>query len=92
MVSNRRSLVLVALTLQMLMVGVTASPLAEAVNPMGDVAKMTADLEAAVTSNDDSTVIPLIYQHHSPVTDADRRHIDAHGFTLPGDAPPVDGA
>ena len=36
MVSNRRSLMLVALTLQMLMVGVTASPLAEAVNPMGD--------------------------------------------------------
>ena len=91
MVSNRRSLMLVALTLQMLMVGVTASPLAEAVNPMGDVGKMNADLEAALADNDDSTVLPVIFQLHSPVTEEDRRHFDALGFTHLGDAPLVDG-
>ena len=91
MVSNRRSLMLVALTLQMLMVGVTASPLAEAVNPMGDASKMNVDLEAAVTDNDDATVLPVIYQLHSPVTEEDRRHFDALGFTHLGDAPLVDG-
>ena len=82
---------LVALTLQMLMVGVTASPLAEAVNPMGDASKMNTDLEAAVTNNNDATVVPVIYQLHSPVTEDDRRHFDALGFTHLGDAPLVHG-
>ena len=44
MASTRRGLILCALVLQMLMVGATASPLAESTNPLGDERKMNVDL------------------------------------------------
>ena len=44
MATTRRAMVLCALVLQLLMVGATASPLADSTNPLGDATKMNADL------------------------------------------------
>ena len=44
MATSRRALALTAFVLQLLMVGATASPLAETTNPLGDASKMNTDL------------------------------------------------
>ena len=91
MASSRRPLVLVAIVLQMMMVGVTASPLADNVNPLGDMEKMNADLVDALAGGSETTVLPVIFQLNSPVTDADVNHLADLGFAVLGDAPLVDG-
>ena len=44
MATRRRAMMLTAFLLQLLMVGATASPLADATNPLGDASKMNTDL------------------------------------------------
>ena len=91
MVSHRRALLLVAVALQLLMVGATASPLAEGVNPLGDESRMNADLVERLASSSDNDVHPVIYQLVSPVTAQDRSYMDSLGLNHLGDAPLVDG-
>ena len=45
MSNNRNVVIFAALLLQLLMVGATAAPLADQVNPMGDYDKMNYDLQ-----------------------------------------------
>ena len=91
MVSHRRALLLVAVALQLLMVGATASPLAEGVNPLGDDSRMNADLVERLASSSDNDVHPVIYQLVSHVTAHDRSYMDSLGLNHLGDAPLVDG-
>jgi len=91
MVSHRRALLLAAVVLQLLMVGATASPLAEGVNPLGDESRMNADLVERLASSSDIDVHPVIYQLVSPVTAHDRSYMDSLGLNHLGDAPLVDG-
>ncbi len=91
MVSHRRALLFVAVALQLLMVGATASPLAEGVNPLGDESRMNADLEERLASSSDNDVHPVIYQLVSPVTAHDRSYMDSLGLNHLGDAPLVHG-
>ena len=73
------------------MVGATASPLAEGVNPLGDESRMNADLVERLASSSDIDVHPVIYQLVSPVTAHDRSYMDSLGLNHLGDAPLVDG-
>src|SRR6056300_1281378 len=91
MVTHRRALLLTAVVLQLLMVGATASPLAEGVNPLGDERRMNADLVERLAASSDSDVHPVIYQLASPVTAHDRSYMESLGLQHLGDAPLVDG-
>ena len=91
MASHTRALVLSAFVLQLLMVGATASPLADSVNPLGDERKMNDDLRQELHEANDGDVIPVIFQLNSPVTDSDKAALDNMGLTLLGEAPLVDG-
>ncbi len=91
MASTRRALVVSAFLLQLLMVGATASPLADTTNPLGDESKMNADLVSALDGADDATVLPVIFQLQSAVTDNDMAFMRNLGFEHLGDAPLVDG-
>ena len=91
MASTRRALVVSAFVLQLLMVGATASPLADTTNPLGDEYKMNADLVDALDGADDATVLPVIFQLHSAVTDNDMTFMKNLDFEHLGDAPLVDG-
>ena len=91
MASTRRGLILCALVLQMLMVGATASPLAESTNPLGDERKMNVDLRERLAEVDDTTTLPVIFQLNSAVTSNDLAFMDRLGLTVLGDAPLVDG-
>ena len=84
-------MVLSAFVLQLLMVGATASPLADSVNPLGDERKMNDDLRTELHEANDGDVIPVIFQLNSPVTDSDKAALDNMGLTLLGEAPLVDG-
>ena len=53
---------LVALALQMLMIGATAAPLADGLNPMGDYSKMNKALRDSLSSSHEDEVIPVIFQ------------------------------
>ena len=66
MATTRRAMVLCALVLQLLMVGATASPLADSTNPLGDATKMNADLVERLDEVEDTTILPVIFQLHSP--------------------------
>ena len=91
MASTRRGLILCALVLQMLMVGATASPLAESTNPLGDERKMNVDLRERLAEVDDTTTLPVIFQLNSAVTSNDLAFMGRLGLTILGDAPLVDG-
>ncbi|MEK9651981.1 MAG: S8 family serine peptidase [Poseidonia sp.] len=91
MASSRRPLLLTAFVLQLLMIGATASPLADGTNPMGDEGRMNADLVTALASSSDTDTHPVIYQLTSPVTSEDRSLMQSLGLTLLGDAPLVNG-
>jgi len=91
MATPRRALVLCAFVLQLLMVGATASPLADSTNPLGDASKMNVDLVERLDEVDDTARLPVIFQLHSPVTSHDKSFIGQLGFELLGDAPLVDG-
>ena len=91
MATSRRALALTAFVLQMLMVGATASPLAEATNPLGDASKMNTDLVERLDEVNDATVLPVIFQLFSPVTEHDEAYMQQLGMELLGHAPLVDG-
>ena len=73
------------------MVGATAAPLADQVNPMGDYDKMNYDLQQELYESEYDTVLPVIFQLNSPVTDADLNQLEEFGATILGDAPLIDG-
>ena len=89
--SNRNTVILVSLLLQLLMVGATAAPLADQVNPMGDYQKMNYDLQEELYDSHTDTVLPVIFQLNSPATDSDLDKLEEFGATILGDAPLVDG-
>ena len=91
MATSRRALVLCAFVLQLLMVGATASPLADSTNPLGDASKMNADLVERLAEVDDPTVLPVIFQLESPLTPNDKAFIQQLGLDLLGEAPLIDG-
>ena len=91
MQSNRNVVIFVSLLLQLLMVGATAAPLADQVNPMGNYDKMNYDLQQELYDSSVDTVLPVIFQLNSPVTDADLAKFEEFGATVLGDAPLVDG-
>ena len=91
MQSNRNVVIFVSLLLQLLMVGATAAPLADQVNPMGNYDKMNYDLQQELYDSSVDTVLPVIFQLNSPVTDADLAQFEEFGATVLGDAPLVDG-
>ena len=85
MATHRRAMILTAFLLQLLMVGATASPLADSTNPLGDVSKMNADLAERLDEAPDTTVIPVIFQLNSPVTPHDRAFMADLGLNLMGE-------
>ena len=89
--SNRNVVILVSLLLQVLMVGAIAAPLADQVNPMGDYEKMNYDLQHELYQSTSETVLPVIFQLNSPVSDGDIAQLEEFGATILGDAPLVDG-
>ena len=89
--SNRNVVILVSLLLQLLMVGATAAPLADQVNPIGDYEKMNFDLQQELYDASAETVLPVIFQLNSPVTDSDLVQFIEFGANVIGDAPLVDG-
>lgn len=91
MATTRRAMILCALVLQLLMVGATASPLADSTNPMGDANKMNSDLVDRLEEVDDFTTLPVIFQLTSPVTNHDEAFMQHLGLNILGDAPLVDG-
>ena len=66
MSNNRNVVIFAALLLQLLMVGATAAPLADQVNPMGDYDKMNYDLQQELYESEYDTVLPVIFQLNSP--------------------------
>ncbi len=91
MTRSRPRLVLVAFLLQLMMVGATASPLADSLHPMGDATNMNLPLQHALDASTSDAVLPVIFQLNSPVTPADRDTLSDLGFDLLGNAPLVDG-
>ena len=62
----------VALALQMLMIGATAAPLADGLNPMGDYTKMDKALRDSLSSSSEDDIVPVIFQLKSEVLDDDK--------------------
>ncbi|MGB0201502.1 MAG: S8 family peptidase [Candidatus Poseidoniaceae archaeon] len=91
MASPRRYIISSALFIQLLMLSAVASPLADSVNPLGDFTKMNDDLLEELENNENSKLIPVIFQLNSPMTDSDETHLVELGFELLGRAPLVDG-
>ena len=91
MATPRRALVLTAFVLQLLMVGATASPLADTLNPMGDERKMNTDLVERLADENLEGDLPVIFQLVTPLTDTDKSHLANLGLALLGEAPLVDG-
>ena len=91
MASSRRYIISSALFIQLLMLSAVASPLADGVNPLGDFTKMNDDLLEELENNDNSKVIPVIFQLKSPMTDVDENNLAHLGLELLGKAPLVDG-
>ena len=91
MASSRRYIISSALFIQLLMLSAVASPLADGVNPLGDFTKMNDDLLEELENNDNSKLIPVIFQLNSPMTDSDETQLEDLGFELLGRAPLVDG-
>ena len=88
---QQRMLVLLAVLMQALMVGATAAPVADGMNPYGDATKMNADLIDKLVEEDGSLVVEVIFQLNSPLTEQDRDALESYRLTLLGEAPLVDG-
>ena len=80
-----------ALAIQMLMIGATAAPLADGVNPMGDYEKMDKSLRDSLSSSSEDEIVPVIFQLNSEVTAEDLESLENLGATVLGEAPLVDG-
>ena len=81
----------VALALQMLMIGATAAPLADGLNPMGDYTKMDKALRDSLSSSSEDDIVPVIFQLNSKVLNEDKSTLENLGATILGEAPLVDG-
>ncbi len=81
----------VALALQMLMIGATAAPLADGLNPMGDYTKMDKALRDSLSSSSEDDIVPVIFQLNSKVLNQDKSTLENLGATILGEAPLVDG-
>ena len=66
----------VALALQMLMIGATAAPLADGLNPMGDYTKMDKALRDSLSSSSEDDIVPVIFQLKSEVLDYDKSMLE----------------
>ena len=91
MASSRRYVISTAMFIQILMLSAVASPIADSVNPLGDFTKMNDDLLEELENNDNSKIIPVIFQLNSPMTLDDENRIAQFGLDLIGRAPLVDG-
>ena len=91
MASSRRYVISTAMFIQILMLSAVASPIADSVNPLGDFTKMNDDLLEELENNDNSKIIPVIFQLNSPMTLNDENRITEFGLDLIGRAPLVDG-
>ena len=80
-----------ALAIQMLMIGATAAPLADGLNPMGDYEKMDKSLRNSLSSSSEEEIIPVIFQLNSEVTAEDFETLESFGASILGEAPLVDG-
>ena len=80
---SARSL-LVVCTLQLLLIGVSAAPLADGLNPLGDFERMDAALENELNSVDDHAVLSVIFQLNSEVLPEDLLHFEELGAEILG--------
>ena len=87
---SARSL-LVVCTLQLLLIGVSAAPLADTLNPIGDFERMDAALEHELNTVADDTILSVIFQLNSEVQAPDRIVLEDNGAEILGDAPLIDG-
>lgn len=83
--------VFLAVMMNLLMLGVSASPTTDSLNPLGDFEKMDAALEEYIADDDSNSMIEVIFQLNSPVTDYDLSAFDKVGAEVIGDAPLIDG-
>ena len=74
MASSRRYVISTAMFIQILMLSAVASPI-DSVNPLGDFTKMNDDLLEELGNNDNSKIIPVIFQLNSPMTLDDENRI-----------------
>ena len=88
---QHRRFVLLAVLMQALMLGATAAPVADGMNPYGDATKMNADLVDKLVDDDGQTLVEVIFQLTSPVTEQDREGLESYRMKLLGEAPLVDG-
>ena len=89
--ARRRLFFLSAVLMQILMLGATAAPVFDGINPMGNYEKMNTDLKEILDSSEEDLVIPVIFQLHSPVSESDKQQFEAFHAEVLGDAPLVDG-
>ena len=89
-IRSARSL-LVVCTLQLLLIGVSAAPLADSLNPLGDFERMDASLEHELSIVSDDETLSVIFQLNSPVDSSDRNDLTDFGAEILGDAPLIDG-
>ena len=73
------------------MVGATAAPLADGLNPMGDYEKMDDSLRDMLSSSSEDDIVPVIFQLNSAVSSNDLESLEDFGASILGDAPLVDG-
>ena len=73
------------------MIGATAAPLADGLNPMGDYSKMDNALRDSLSSSSEDEIVPVIFQLNSEVLEEDLSTLENYGATILGDAPLVDG-
>ena len=83
--------ILLAVLMNLLMLGVSASPTTGSMNPLGDFEKMDASLEEYIASDDSNTDIEVIFQLNSPITEDDVAMFEKYGAEIIGDAPLIDG-
>ena len=73
------------------MIGATAAPLADGLNPMGDYTKMDKALRDSLSSSSEDDIVPVIFQLNSKVLNEDKSTLENLGATILGEAPLVDG-
>ena len=83
--------ILLAVLMNLLMLGVSASPTTGSMNPLGDFEKMDASLEEYIASDDSNTDIEVIFQLNSPITKDDVAMFEKYDAEIIGDAPLIDG-
>ena len=83
--------VFLAVMMNLLMLGVSASPTTDSLNPLGDFEKMDAALEKHIASDDSNSMVEVIFQLNSPITEDDLTAFSRVNADVIGDAPLIDG-